>query len=298
MLSTVLVIFMILLYTCQSLFGKLFNDNYPGKSEMSSPVYTVATGLFVALTSYAIAGFSFNLSWQVILLGVFNGIILLAYDFALLGASKYGPYSVLTVFNVAGGIIIPSMFSWLMFDTEFKYVQAICVVAILISVYLISIKGGESYTNKFKFFLWCFILCIANGLYGTVLKFHQFYSDKGLFPGEEKGLVAITFLLAAIFSMIIMFKKGGPSSVKAFKVQNKKSLLFLIISCLICTTAINLYMFIVPYVNYSMLCTYDNAGVFMLSFLSSVVFFKEKIQWKNILGCIIVCISLICISIF
>ena len=57
-LSNLLVAALILLYTFQSAFCNLYAKKYPGKAEFASPVYSVFYGVFVALGTFAFAGFS------------------------------------------------------------------------------------------------------------------------------------------------------------------------------------------------------------------------------------------------
>ena len=44
--------------------------------------------------------------------------------------------------------------------------------------------------------------------------------------------------------------------------------------------------------------TFDNAGVMVASVLASVIFLKEKLSLKNIIGCVIMCTALICFAVF
>ena len=42
--------------------------------------------------------------------------------------------------------------------------------------------------------------------------------------------------------------------------------------------------------------TFDNAGVLLLSAIASAVFFKEKLSKLNVIGCIIMSLGLICMA--
>ena len=42
--------------------------------------------------------------------------------------------------------------------------------------------------------------------------------------------------------------------------------------------------------------TFDNAGVLLLSAVASAIFFKEKLSRSNVIGCIIMSLGLICMS--
>ena len=44
-----LILLMIIIYTLQSAFVKLYSDNYPGEASMASPLFSAVSGLAVAL---------------------------------------------------------------------------------------------------------------------------------------------------------------------------------------------------------------------------------------------------------
>lgn len=49
---------MILLYTMQSLLCRQYSEYYPGEKNNTSLVFTVVSGLMVALISFVMCGFS------------------------------------------------------------------------------------------------------------------------------------------------------------------------------------------------------------------------------------------------
>lgn len=298
MRSFLLITMMILLYTLQSLFCKIYNDNYPGRKNLSSSVFAIVTGLIVTVVSCIFAKFSFEFSNILLLMGILNGITLMIYDFAIIGASEHGPYSVLMVFMIAGGIIVPTAVSWIFLETPFSIIHLVCILVSVFSIYLISKKQGESYKDKKKFFFECTLLGLANGVYGSMFKIQEYLSGKGVMPAEEKGLVALTYVVAAVLSFIILAVKYRKDGVRAIAVQNRKSLIFLLLCGIIMSLAVNLMVKIIPLVNVAILYTLDNSCVFLLSVICSCVFFKEKLSKTNIAGCVILCAALVCISVF
>ena len=146
---------MILLYTLQSLLCRKYSEHYPGPDHMASPVFTVVSGSVVALVSLVLCKFSFSASGLTVLLAVVNSLALSGYNFFLIRASQTGSYSVLMVFSIAGGIIIPSLVALLCFGDRISPVQFIAILVILISVYLISRKQEESVKSRKCFFLAC-----------------------------------------------------------------------------------------------------------------------------------------------
>ena len=86
----------ILLYSFQTLFCKMFSDRYPGKSELSSPVFCIIEAIFITLATYAFNGFHFFVSPLTILFGILNGLILFGYNTSLIKAGTLGSYAFVT----------------------------------------------------------------------------------------------------------------------------------------------------------------------------------------------------------
>ena len=293
MTNFLLISGMILLYTLQSLFCKLYTDKYPGRKEAATPVFIIVNGITVAVVSVLLTGFRFNFSWQVLLIGLLNGVALMFYDSSLIGASQQGPYSILMVFMIAGGIIVPAVVSAIFFNVEMSVWKALCIIIVLISVWLVSKKSGETYKNKKKFFIYCTILGLCNGIYGTCLKWQEFLSTSGVIKEASKELVAITYITAVIIAFTAMLIRDKKAALKDFTTQNKSSLIFLILCSVIASVAINLFVFIIPLVDINVLNTLDNAMVFLLSVICSCIFFKEKLSVVNVVGCIMMTAALI-----
>ncbi len=281
----------ILLYTMQSLFTRMYTDNYPGNKNLTTPVFAVICGLIVTAVSFFFSGFSFSFSWLTVLLGVINAVVLYGYDAFMIKASASGPYSILMAFSLSGGIIVPAIVAWV--TEEFYWMQLVSIAVILVSVLLICQKddadeNGEEFKKHRAFFLIiCTLLGLANGTYGTLLSTQQVLT--GVMEKEE--MVVVTFMGAALISLVQLFVKEKKNALSAFK-QTKLSLIFLISASLVSALAINALVIALEGVDQTVVYTFDNAGVLMLSAVASALFFKEKLSVKNIVGCVIMCLGL------
>ena len=113
-----LLAFLIALYTLQSLFTKLYTDKYPGDEDDASNVLTVVSGLSVALITFACFSlFKFDFNIWCVLIGLFNALALYGYNYSIVKASQTGPYSILMMFSLSGGIIIPIIVALIMAGT-------------------------------------------------------------------------------------------------------------------------------------------------------------------------------------
>ena len=71
-----IIALVILMYTLQSLFKRLYTDYYPGDKGLTTPVFAVVCGLIVTAVSFIFSGFTFSCGWLTVLLGVINAVIL------------------------------------------------------------------------------------------------------------------------------------------------------------------------------------------------------------------------------
>ncbi len=289
-LTLLLFSVMVLFYTLQSLLTRKYSDHYPGDPTMASPVFTMASGLVVVLFSLVMCRFQFDASWQTWLMGLANGIALVLYNHCIIKASQTGPYSVLMVFNITGGIVIPILCGILLFKDTVTPLKALCILAALISGYFISVKDNETRRQK-GFWAASIGLGIANGLYGTFLDAQQRVTG----AEQKEEMIAITFGTAVLISVTVLALKEKRNLFPAMK-QNKKSALYLLTCSLIVAGAIYMLTFMIGMMDLAILYTFDTSSVLMLSVLCSWLFFKEKMSLKNVIGCITMCIALICMG--
>lgn len=297
MYTVFIIALVILLYTLQSLFTRLYTDHYPGDKGLTTPVFAVVCGLIVTAVSFIFSGFAFSCGWLTVLLGIINAVILYGYDAFIIKASATGPYSILMTFSLTGGIVVPAIASWMFFDVPFSIVQLISILIIFASVLMISKKEDEN-ENKEEhkkhrtfFLIICTLLGLANGLYGVLLNTQQELSG----VAEKEEMVVVTFIGAAVISLVQLVVKEKKNTIAAFK-QTKLSLIFLLLTALVSALAINALVIALEGANATLVYTFDNAGVLLLSAIASAVFFKEKLSKLNIIGCIIMSIGLICMS--
>ena len=295
MILVLLIALVILLYTLQSLFTRMYTDYYPGDKGLTTPVFAVVCGLIVAVVSFIFSGFSFYCGWLTVLLGVINAVVLYGYDAFIIKASGTGPYSILMTFSLTGGIVVPAIVGWV--SGGFSWIQLVSILIIFASVLMISKKEEEA-ENKEEhkkhrafFLIICTLLGLANGLYGVLLNTQQELTG----VAEKEEMVAITFIGAAVISMVQLIVKEKKNTFKAFR-QTKLSLTFLLLSAAVSAFAINALVIALEGVNETIVYTFDNAGVLLLSAIASAVFFKEKLSKLNIAGCILISVGLACMA--
>ena len=108
MVLVCLVTLMILLFSFQSLFTRLYSACYAGPDKGSATsVFSVCYGVFVAAASFFLGGMSFSPSWQTVLLGLLNAGMLILYNTSIIEAGNRGSYFFLMVSSMFGGILVP-----------------------------------------------------------------------------------------------------------------------------------------------------------------------------------------------
>ena len=292
-----LIFVMILIYTGQTFFCKLYLDKYPGQSDMASPVFSVVSASAVALVTFIWSGFRFSFDPLILLLGVINAAIIFSYNYVLIATSRRGPYSVLSVFNASGGILMPIIVAVVFRD--FNHWKWFVIAFILLAVYLVSAKKQEGSTKtEPSFFLFCPLLAAVNGSYGAMLDLQKRLTEQGLTGDSGKGeMLIITYACVALASLIFGFIKRKGRFVGDFK-QTKLSFAFLLISSACTAVAANLLTTLLEggLVNNTTLLTFKQSGILVFSVLASCLFLKEKLSLKNILGIVLMCAGLVTLS--
>lgn len=289
-MSAGLIACMIMLFTAQSLVTKLYADAYPGTGEESSQAFSIISGLTVALVTFTFIGFRFSAVPLTIFMGVLNGLVLFGYNYFLICASRRGPYSILMSFSISGGILLPTFVIPLFTRSSISWIRLLAVGVMIIASLLICKKPGEQKSEK-SFFVLCIGLFVCNGLYGCFLSLQQMWTGES----EKEELVIITFLTAAVLSLILLGIRNPKDAKKVLR-QTKRSGLFLAIGSLVAAAAINVLTYIIPLVNTTVLYSLDNAGTLLCSMICSAIAFREKMTPYNIAGGILMCAALVCVS--
>ena len=105
-------------------------------------------------------------------------------------------------------------------------------------------------------------------------------------------MIIVTFLVAAIMAFATGMVQTKGKFLPHFR-QTKRSLIYLIITSIIFTLAINLIVIIIPLFDTTILYTLDNSSVLIMSVLISAIFFGERLSIKNVLGIALMCAALV-----
>ena len=296
-----LVTAVVVLYTLQSFFTKLYSNEYSSDKELATPVFTVISGLVIAAVSFIVFGgckFDFN-PWSVVI-GCANAFALYGYNYFIVKCSRTGPYSIFIIFSKAGAILLPIAFSlmlgWDSWNSAFDVVlNTVSIAVVIAAVYFTSVKpaaeneGAQSEKITFGFILSCIGLAVSNGAYAILVNTQQMVEVAGGGNNADE-MIIVTYVAASVLSFaVIAFKKKG--IVKAFS-MNKSAALYAVAVGGVTGFAINFLAMTVLLVSTTIFYTLYNSLTLIFSILLGCIAFKEKLTKVNVIGVILMCAAI------
>ena len=289
----VLVAVMVLFYSFQSLFTRLYSANYEGPDAgQSTTVFSICYGTFIGLATLIVGGFVFSPSWQTILFGVLNALMLMLYNRSMIESGNRGSYSFLMIAAMFGGIMVPLVVGVAFLGETITLIQGVAIVLMLISFVVMNARGISFKGASGSYYLWCFLLFLSNGLYSVVMNLQTTF----MAGAERTEMLSILFLTSALLVAVPKLIKGeGKQLLQSFR-MGKKAALFLLICCASATAAANLLLYNLTQMDASILYTIDNGGVLVFSVLYSFLLFKERPRWEQWAGIAMALISIVLIN--
>ena len=289
-MSTVFIGLVILLYSLQSLFCAIYGKNYDGRQKCKNDLFNAVEGAIIAGTSLFFIKFQFHPSATTWIIGLLTGLMLLVYNTFFIKGSTAGPYSMLNISLLFGGLLIPIIYNAVALHTRVSYLQLIAIGLMLAALVLMNLKKEEMQWSK-GFFFCCLLLFISNGAYNTLIKIQT-----SICESESTQMVILAFGVVSIVSTIKLLFIHKVEKQQYLRIGKRAWLSLL--ACSICAvTAINLLVYVLPLVNLAVLYTVENGGIMVMSVFFSFFIFKEKIAAARIIGILIAITSLVLLSV-
>lgn len=282
MLDIALLLGLAFIYTFQSLFAKLFSDQYTGEAKFSSPVFSVIYGATIGLLNLIMSGFVYQPSLATFLLGLGNAVVLFLFNWGLIEGSRRGPYSFLMICTLSGAILVPLFFFRILGLEHISWIQAIGVIMMLGAFVLLNLKK-ESQKAKKSFYLWILLLFFVNGFYSVFLSLQTRIMN----GAERSEMLVTTFLFSGVISAIYLLSQSRKKFISTFRMK-PKALIFALSSCVCATGAANLvlYLYSTDLSNTVINATHQG-GILVFSVIMSMILFKEKLNWKQMVGALV-----------
>jgi len=291
-MTALLVALMVFLYSLQSLFCKLFSQHHDSPdASLTSTIFSISLGLFVGAATLAFAGFRFAPSPLTLTCGALNAVTLLVYNTAMIQASRGGSFSFQMLSSLFGGILVPMLFGALFLNESLTAVQLIAVALMLVSFVLMNLKGLTFRGNSRRFLFWCLALFLANGFYGVLLNLQQ--SRMG--GAERNEMIVLSYLgLAALYGVVQLIR-GRRSLAAGFR-MSRRPLVFLLLCCVVATVCVHMVLYVLRFVDETVVYTIENGGVLALSVLYSRLLFHERLSKTQLAGIAVAVVSIVMLS--
>ena len=264
-------------YSVNGIFVKYFSTRFKGDERDSGSVYSVMLGLIIALTTWFSIGFSCKLSYITLILSVVNCIGLLVHNTFIVKAMSKGPYSLISIFCMAGGIIMPlfvTMFAF--FDIPLWY-HFVGMGIMFVAFGLLCIGDGDtSISDKKKYFIYLVILFLANGLCAIGYSLEKRLEDSMY----KQEMIVLVNLLSALVAMVMLLARKHRDTLVVFK-QSGGFYLFMVLACVSLAVGNNLQVFSIVDVSESVAFTAKNGSSIVISAILSLILFKERIKLKK-----------------
>ena len=241
---------------------------------------------FVILLPEIISG-SFMLDAEAIAYGTMAGITLSAFLVTWLLAVKHGAFMLISVTQMFG-VVVTLVCSFLVFSDTILPRQMIAIALLIVAVIIMA-----SYSTKLKGSLSIkaiilLVLCgLSSGLYDFSLKLFTHFSSASV-----STLNLFSYLVAAVVLGAIFLFCKDKNAFDAKKMLHDTGIVVIVMSiCLF----VNSYFKALAnnYIPPAQLYPIYQAGGLIFSALMSMLFFKEKITPRCILGLIIAFVSIL-----
>lgn len=220
---------------------------------------------------------------------VFLGLLFISLFYIMgLTAQKLG----MSVVAVSGkmSVVIPVIVGLLVYKENASFIKIIGIILALIAVFFSSNKESKTQFNKSVLYL-PFILFFGSGILDTTLKYMQktYVSDN-----ETAIFLSVIFLIAGFIGSLLLL----------YFILNKKSILK--IKNIIAGTLLGIVNYFAMFfllkalqfkgLDSSTVFTINNVSIVLFSAILGLLFFKEKLSKKNILGIVLAVISIFMIT--
>ena len=250
----------------------------------------------VALPVIIMFGGLGDVSAFTIILGIVSGIVTSVSAIAALKAVSVGPVS-FTSLICSLSTVISALSGAMFFNESIAPAQVIGMVLMLLTFYFATGKGSDGKRASVEWFIYCAIAFVFTGAVGVVQKIHQASEYKD----EMVPLLVIMFAVSTVFSMILYLvfaKKEGKNAERAKSDTKTVVLLFVIMAASGIFVALNnqFNLYLCGVIPAAIFFPVVNGGNLILTTLSALVLFKEKLivrQWIG-MGIGIVSVILLC----
>lgn len=255
-------------------------------------LYNAITGLVSAIIIYFWGGID-KVSLFTLLLGIVFGLITTLQTITLLKAMEIGPMSYTTLIN-SFSTLIPTLSGALFFNEKIELVHIFGIILMIISFILSVDKSKNNDSASIKWLIYSIIAFICTGGIGVMQKIHQ-SSD---YKGELNAFLVLAFVVSFVFAIILtlLFSKKENNPILQKNKSGKVNYIILLViviagACVAVNNKLNLYLSGV--MDSAVFFPIVSGGGLVLTTISALIVFKEKLTKKQWAGIVIGILSVI-----
>lgn len=260
--------------------------------------FNLVTSVVVAITLFMVSG-SMKASLFTIILGIVFGLTTAVQRIAYLKALEIGPLSYTTVI-ISLSMLIPTLSGAVIWGEHIHLVQ-IAGIILMIGCLILSVdKDSEEKKTSFKWLFFCGFGFLGCGMIGVMQKWHQ----STVYKGELNQFLIIAFIISAIYSAVSIIAAGKNTKLQSGEENGsaKKKLtstvpLILMIICGVGIAVNNLLnLYLSGAMDSAVFFPIVNGGGLVLTTLSALILFKERLSVRRWIGILlgIIAVILLC----
>ena len=249
-------------------------------------VFNAVNGLTAAAVLLYWGGFGTSSAFTVIL-GIVFGAITALQGIANITALQIGPMSYTSVI-ISFSTLISALSGVMFFDESLGWAQIVGIVLMLVSFILAAKSGGEEKKANLKWLSLCLVAFVATGGIGIMQKVHQSSEHRE----ELNAFLIIAFVSSAILCTIfatLLKRHESKTTNTTDKERKSRKRLWLLLGIMIaggaCVAANNKFnLYLSGVMDSAVFFPIVNGGGLVLTTLSAVLLFKERLSAKQWIG--------------
>lgn len=197
------------LFSVQFFFQEKFQKAV-GTSPKSAAIFSFGKGLGMALISLPFVGLGLRVTLFSCIVAACHGLASFLYMYFSLKALKTANLSVLSIFTMLGGMLLPVFYGVGLAGEDITVGKALCCAAVTVSVILTA--GGKR--GDKKSILYYLAVFVSNGATSVCAAVHQNYPEINV---DSYSYMVLSSLALAVFGLIFLpftLKSKGSAGVK------------------------------------------------------------------------------------
>lgn len=282
----IMVAFLIFLNLFANTIQSINSKEYTKRKNTSSIYFALISSIFSLIYFLIISKFNFIFDKSTIVYSFFCGIGIIGSVVCCNMATRLGSLALTNLIQTFS-LAIPTLFGIFFLKEPMGEFTVVGLILLVICLILTNIKN-EKYSVTGKWLFWMSISFFSNGLFATVQKYHQFKTG-GQF-GNELMIFALSFTVIALLIIVLVFDK---KDIKT----SLKSTCFPVGHGVMNGIANMSLLLLAPIASASLVYPLLTSSSLIILSLISIIFYKEKLSKRQIIGIILGIISAVLLAI-